>query len=118
MTHASSPALNTDDGVALVDDLELDSVGETPLKAAVDVFLPDLDVEVGLLFGEVEGVDAAVEVGVLEGLGLVWGYERRGEGLWAYASGGFVAGDHDDGADGAVLGKKTSGVAAERYFVS
>ena len=65
MTHASPPALDTNDGVALVDDPELDGVGETPLEASVDVFLPDLDVEVGFLFGEVEGVDAAVEVGVL-----------------------------------------------------
>lgn len=65
MTHPTSPSLNADDGVALADDFELESVAETPLESAVDVFLPDLDVEVGFLLREVEGVDAAVEVGVL-----------------------------------------------------
>jgi hypothetical protein len=65
VSHATPPSLNADDIVALVDDTKFDSVGETPLEAAVDVFLPDLDVEVGLLLGEVEGVDATVEVGVL-----------------------------------------------------
>lgn len=67
MSHSTSPSLNADDGVALADNFQLHGVGETPLEASVDVFLPDLDVEVGLLLGEVERVNSTVEVGVLKG---------------------------------------------------
>jgi hypothetical protein len=65
VAHTATPSLNTDDGVALVDDAELETVVDTPLEAAVDILLPDLDVEVGLALGEVEGPDTAVQVGVL-----------------------------------------------------
>ena len=75
--------------------------------------------EVRFGFGEVEGVDAAVEVGVLfcvlekYQMGLVGevrkGKEGRNNGREeergeAYARGGGVTGDHYDGADGAELG--------------
>lgn len=65
MAHTAAPALDTDDVVTLVDDTELETVVDTPLEAAVDVLLPDLDVEVGLLLGEGEGPDATVQVRVL-----------------------------------------------------
>ena len=91
VAHTATPALNTDDGVALVDDAELETVVDGPLKAAVDVLLPDLDVEVGLLLGEVEGPHATVQVGV--------------------PGGGVVTGDHQNGAHGAVLGEQTGGLA-------
>ena len=65
VAHTAAPALNTDDVVALVDNTELETVVDTPLEAAVDILLPDLDVEVGLLLGEVEGPDTTVQVGVL-----------------------------------------------------
>lgn len=66
MSHSTSPSLDADDGVALVDNFQLHGVGETPLETAVDVFLPDLDVEVWLLLGEEEWVDPTVKVRVLE----------------------------------------------------
>lgn len=62
---ATAPALDTDDVVALVDDAELETVVDTPLETAVNILLPDLDVEVGLLLGEEEGPDTTVQVGVL-----------------------------------------------------
>lgn len=65
MAHTAAPALDADDVVALVDDTELETVVDTPLEAAVDVLLPDLDVEVGLLLGEGEGPDATVQVRIL-----------------------------------------------------
>lgn len=52
MAHPAAPALNTDDVVALVDDSELEAMGDGPLEAAVNILLPDLDVEVGLLLRE------------------------------------------------------------------
>lgn len=66
MAHAATPSLDADNGVALVDDTELETVVDTPLEAAVDILLPDLDVEVGLGLGEVEGPHTTVQVGVLE----------------------------------------------------
>lgn len=65
VAHTATPSLNADDGVTLVDDAELETVVDTPLEAAVDILLPDLDVEVGLALGEVERPDTAVQVGVL-----------------------------------------------------
>ena len=65
MTPTTPPALHTDDHIPLVEHAELDGLGDAPFEAAVDVFLPVDFFEVGFLFGEVEGVDAAVEVGVL-----------------------------------------------------
>lgn len=65
MAHSAAPSLDADNVVALVDDAQLEAVGDTPLEATVDILLPDLDVEVGLLLGEGEGPDATVQVGVL-----------------------------------------------------
>lgn len=62
---ATAPTLNTDNRVTLVNDTQLESVGDTPLEASVNILLPDLDVEVRLLLREVEGVDTAVQVGIL-----------------------------------------------------
>lgn len=93
MAETTPPALDTDDSVALLEHTKLESVADTPLEALVDILLPRNLLEVGLLLVVVEGVDAAVQVRV-----------ARGDG---------VAGDHDDGADGAVLGDKTGGVATE-----
>lgn len=66
MALASAPTLDTDNVVSLVDDTELDTVGDSPLEAAVNVLLPDLDVEVGLVLGEEEGPDATVKVRILQ----------------------------------------------------
>lgn len=66
MAHSASPTLDTDNRIALVEDAESDGVGDAPLEAAIDVFLPRRLVEIWLFFVEEERVDAAVEVGVLE----------------------------------------------------
>ena len=52
VTQASAPALHTNDAVTFLQDTELDRFGDTPLQAAVDVFLPDGGVKVGLLLRE------------------------------------------------------------------
>ena len=65
VAHAAPPALHAHDNLALLQDAELDGLRDTPLEAAVDVFLPDGHVEVGLALGEEERVNATVEVGVL-----------------------------------------------------
>lgn len=91
MAETTPPALNADDSVALLEHTKLESVADTPLEALVNILLPRDLLEVGLLLVVVEGVDATVQVRV--------------------ARGDSVAGYHDDGADGAVLGDEASGVA-------
>lgn len=66
VAHTTTPSLDADDGVTLVDDAKLETVVDTPLEAAVDILLPDLDVEVRLVLGEVERPHTAVQVGILE----------------------------------------------------
>lgn len=65
MPLASAPSLNADDEVALGNDFEFQTLSNTPFETTVDILLPDLDVEVRFLFGEVEWVDATIEVRVL-----------------------------------------------------
>lgn len=65
----AAPALDADDLVALVEDLELEGFHDAPLQAAVDVLLPVRGREIGFLLREHERVDAAVEMGVLCGFG-------------------------------------------------
>lgn len=66
VAHTAAPSLDTDNVVTLVDDAELEGVVDTPLETAVNILLPDLDVEVGLLLGEEEGPDTTVQVRVLD----------------------------------------------------
>jgi len=40
VAHTASPSLDADDWVALGENTELDGVGDTPDKTAVDVLLP------------------------------------------------------------------------------
>ena len=68
MAHTSPPALDTDNGVALAQNAELDSVHDAPLETTVDILLPWALLEVGLLLGEEEGVDTAVQVRILRKL--------------------------------------------------
>jgi hypothetical protein len=89
VTHATTPALNTDNAVALLDNTKFDTVVDTPLETSVNVFLPDLDIEVGLCLGEIEGIDAPIQVRI-PGCGV-------------------VTSDHDNGTDGTVLGHEASG---------
>ncbi len=60
MALSTTPALNANNVVALVKYPKLDGLGDSPLQAAVDIHLPVLFIEVRLLFGEEEGIDAAV----------------------------------------------------------
>lgn len=76
MAHSASPALYTDDCVALLEHAQTDGVLDAPLETGVNVFLPGGLGEIGLLLCVVEGIDATVEVGVAGGTG--------------------VSGDHDD----------------------
>jgi len=69
VTHASSPSLYTDYRLALTENAEVDGVLDTPLDTLVNIFLPWVLLEVGLLLGEVEGVDATVEVRILHNAG-------------------------------------------------
>ena len=66
VAHSASPALHADDGIALAENTELDCVHDAPLETAVDILLPWGLLEIGLLLGEEEGVDATVQVGVLQ----------------------------------------------------
>jgi hypothetical protein len=93
----TAPTLDADDAVATADDAELDTMGDTPFETAVHILLPDLDVEVRLLLGEVEGVHATVQVGIPRG--------------------SVVTGDHNDRADGAVLSQQTSSFATSSKSV-
>lgn len=112
MAHTAAPALDADDRVALGDNAELQAVVDGPLQTAVDILLPDLDVEVGLLLGEVERPHTAVQVRVLSSLVSARSSTRsQWEIVVTYPSGGLVAGDHNDGADGAVLGQQAGSVA-------
>lgn len=65
MSHAAPPALDTDHGVALAEHTKLDGIHNAPLQTAVNVLLPWLRLEVWLLLGEVEWVNAAIKVRVL-----------------------------------------------------
>ncbi|KAI3479451.1 hypothetical protein L1887_58469 [Cichorium endivia] len=88
------PALQSDDDIALLDDAEVERLGEAVLDAVVNVLLP-LGVVLGAGVGVEEGVAAAVQVHVA-------GSVR-------------VAGDGEDRAAGAVLADQTSGVTAGRH---
>lgn len=91
MTHTTPPSLNTNDWVTLVEDAELDGLGYTPLQTLVDILLPRSLVEVGLGFREHEWIYTAVQMAV--------------------TGGACVAGDHEDRADGTVLGDEAGGGA-------
>lgn len=90
VTHATLPALDDNEGVALGHNTELQRLGHTPLDAAVHVLLPVHRGEVGLRLVKVEGVHATVQV--------------------AEAGRGRVTRHAEDGADGAVLGEQAGRV--------
>lgn len=91
VAHTTLPALDDDDGVALSQSAKLDSVSDSPLDTLVNIFLPVDSLKVGLLLRIQERINATVQV--------------------AESRGGGVSGDHEDGADGAVLGEQAGGVA-------
>lgn len=68
MALATAPALDTDDVVAPAQDTELDGFANPPLKAAIYILLPIILAEVGLLLWEDEGIDTAIQVGILSSM--------------------------------------------------
>jgi hypothetical protein len=88
----TAPALNTDDGLALLENTQLDGLADTPLETTVDILLPVGATEVRLGLREMEGIHATVQVRV--------------------ARGRLIASDHDDRTDRAVLGDDTGRFAA------
>ena len=73
MTLAPAPALDADDLVPFGEHAEFDSTLDAPFQATVDGFLPVGSGEVGFGLGVEEGVDAAVEMGILWWLVLCQG---------------------------------------------
>lgn len=94
IAHTSTPSLNTDDTVTLVEDAQLDGLANAPLETLVNILLPVRAAEIRLRLWEVEGINATIQMGV--------------------SSGRWISGDHDDGTDWAVFGENASGVATKR----
>lgn len=88
VAETTTPSLDGDDGVALLQDVESKSVVNTPLEALVNILLPDDLIEIRLRLRIVERIHATVQMGKAGGSG--------------------IAGNHDDGAARAVLGQKAS----------
>lgn len=68
MPLATAPALDTDHVVAPAQDAKLDGFANPPLEAAIDILLPIILAEVGLLLWEDEGIDTAIQVGILSSM--------------------------------------------------
>jgi hypothetical protein len=65
MPLTASPPLDADDHFTLFQDAEIDGLLDTPLQATVDILLPVSFVEIGLLLGEEEWIDTAVQMRIL-----------------------------------------------------
>lgn len=77
VSHAAAPALDDNDRVILVEEVQLHRLRDAPLDTLVDVLLPvDLG-EVGLRLREQEGVDAAIQVAEPRGCRLPRDHENR-----------------------------------------
>jgi hypothetical protein len=123
VAHSAAPALYTHHTVTLADNTQLDTVGNTPFQTTVDIFLPDLDVEIWFLLGEVEGIDTTVEVRVLRETWIsirklsVYNIYRL-RGTKTYACSCDVTCNHDNRASGSVLRQQASSVTAITESVS
>lgn len=94
MSQTTPPALNSNNIITDSQEACSNGILHAPPQPLVDILLPRDGVEVGLGLGEDEGVDTTVKV------------REAGDGA--------VAGDHEDGAVGAVFGDEAGGVATER----
>ena len=65
MALSSTPSLHTDDHVAFFQNTEVYSGLDAPFQTAIDILLPVGLVEIGLFLGEQEGINAAIQVGIL-----------------------------------------------------
>lgn len=90
VAHAALPALDDNHCVVVGEDVELQRLGDTPLDTSIDILLPVNLGEVGLVLGEVEGIYATVQVSVPGSRGVTC--------------------DHEDGANGTVLGEQAGGI--------
>ncbi len=77
MAHAAAPTLDADNDVALAQDAELDGLVDAPLQPMVHVLLPVRVLIVRLLLWEQEGIDASVQMRVLNSRMV----SRKGTGL-------------------------------------
>ena len=59
---SSTPALYADNHVSFTEDTQTNGLLDTPLEAAVDIFLPICFLEIWLVAGELERVYAAVQM--------------------------------------------------------
>lgn len=65
MAHTATPALHADNRIAFVQDVEPDGLLDAPFQAVVNIHLPRFLLEIRFLLREEEGIDTAVEMGVL-----------------------------------------------------
>lgn len=74
MPLATPPALNADDVIAPAQNAEFNGFANPPLEAAIDILLPIILAEVGLLLWEDEGIDTTIQMGILSSMlvSLAW----------------------------------------------
>ena len=110
MPFTTSPTLNADDLVSLVQYAKLDGILDTPLEASINIKLPILLIEVRLLLRIEKRIDSSVKVRVLDNV------SRVSEKLGGITDPGCscIASDHDDRAQWAVLGDHPGRLATAR----
>lgn len=71
---ATAPALNADDVIPPAQNAEFNGFADPPLEAAIDILLPIILAEVGLLLWEDEGIDTTIQMGILSSVlvSLAW----------------------------------------------
>lgn len=90
VSQTTAPALHTDYTVTFLQDTEFNRLGNTPLQAAVNIFLPDGRAEIGLLLREEKWVYAAIKVRVL----VLSASARKQKDRITYAGSRFIASNH------------------------
>jgi hypothetical protein len=65
VAHSAPPSLHTDDGIASVENLELQRLDDAPFESAVNVLLPRYFLEIWLFLVEDERVNATVQMRIL-----------------------------------------------------
>lgn len=62
MAETTTPALHSDNSVALLENVQFKSVINTPLQPLVDILLPDHLIKIRLGLRIMEGIDTTVEM--------------------------------------------------------
>jgi len=65
MAHTTFPTLYTDDVITLIQNTQFDGLLDTPLKTAINIFLPHGMAEIWFLLWEQEWVDTTVKMRIL-----------------------------------------------------